>query len=130
MATAAADPTYMQPNLGFTTQSNHAASGGTGPANSGVVAGELGYVNTTTSNITINGVQQSQVGGTSGPLSATYADPSASGAVSIAYQAVLLAGDVSPATGTVQGLYKPLHEAEQAPWSPPGSTQSSDVGEA
>lgn len=108
------DPTFQSPNTGWTTQLNHAASGGTGPANTGVVAGELGYVNTTTANITINGVMQAQVGGVTGPLSATAADPSLSGAVSITYQTVLLLGDVSPATGTVQGLYKPLHEPVRA----------------
>lgn len=106
--TAAYDPTYFFPAVGWTAQSNHAASAGTGPGSNGTVSGELGWLNTTTGNITINGVLQAKVGGASGPLSATAADPSLSGATSIMYQAVLLAGDVSPAQGTTQGLYKPL----------------------
>ena len=108
MSTTAYDPTYQSPNTGWTVQLNHAVTGGTGPANNGVVSGEVGWVNTVytpVSNITINGIMQAAVGGASGPLSATYADPAEAGAVSIAYQATLLAGDVSPATGTLQGLY-------------------------
>ena len=98
------DPTYFFPATGFTVQSNHASSGGTGPANSGVVAGELGWTGL------VNGVQQAAVGGASGPLSATYADPSASGAVSIDWEKRYSLGNVPPAQGANQGLYEPLDE--------------------
>ena len=68
----------------------------------GTVAGELNYISST-----VNGVQQTKVGGASGPLSATAADPSGSGAVSISYEKQHLRGNIPPSHpgDANQGVY-------------------------
>lgn len=98
MSNTAGDPTYFQPNTGWTVQSN--TGSGTGPANSGTVIGSLGAT-------TDPAVTQAAVGGASGPMSATYADPSESGAVSETWEKTLLLGNIKPShpTDAIQGVY-------------------------
>ena len=97
--TAAYDPTYANPNLGWTVQLN--SGSGTGPSHMGTVAGELGYTSST-----VNGVAQAKVGGASGPMSATAAEPSGSGAVSITEEKIRK-GNVPPshASDAQQGVF-------------------------
>lgn len=101
MSTTAGDPTYMNPNTGWTVQLNSGA--GTGPSHMGVVAGELNYTSST-----VNGIPQSTAaGGASGPLSSTAADRSGSGAVSVDLEKRVNRGNVPPshASDAAQGVY-------------------------
>jgi hypothetical protein len=100
MSISAGDPTYMNPSAGWTTQSNRGT--GTGPCNGGVVTGILGWTAAT-----VTGVQQYPAGGASGPMSATYADPSLSGAVSETWEHRLLLGNIPPSSQADprQGVY-------------------------
>lgn len=98
---AAPDPTYMNPGTGWTVQLNSGT--GTGPTSMGTTAGELGYTAST-----VNGVPQSRApGGASGPLSATYADPSGAGVVSITWETRLFRGNIPPShpADAQQGVY-------------------------
>lgn len=99
--TLAPDPTWQNPGTGWTVQLN--SGSGTGLCHMGVVAGELGYTSST-----INGVQQSKSpGGASGPLSATYADPAGTGAVSVDQQKRFIISDIPPShpADALQGVY-------------------------
>lgn len=101
MSTNAGDPTYINPNTGWTVQLN--SGSGTGPSHMGVVAGLLGYTGTT-----VNGVKQSSaVGGASGPLSATYADSAGTGAVSVDLEKRIIIGNIKPSHSgdAAQGVY-------------------------
>lgn len=100
MSTAAYDPTYT--NAAWTVQSNAAASGGTGPSHMGAVAGLLGYTSST-----VNGIAQGKTGGAAGPMSATAAEPSGSGAVSVKHEKTIIIGNIPPShSGDArQGVY-------------------------
>lgn len=99
--TTAGDPTYFDPGGGWTVQSN--SGSGTGPSHMGTVAGELSYTGST-----VNGIQQSKAtGGAGGPISATSADPSGAGAVSVALETLINRGNVPPShpADAIEGVY-------------------------
>ena len=98
MSTLAPDPTYMNPNTGWTVQSNSASSGGTGLSHMGVVAGELGYTAST-----VNGIQQAAAG----PTASSAADRSGAGAGSIILETIVNRGNVPPShpADAAEGVY-------------------------
>lgn len=102
MSTTAFDPTTAPAGIAWTVQSNAAASGGTGPSHMGTVAGELGYTSST-----VNGIAQARTGGTSGPMSATAAEPSGSGAVSLVLEKTIIRGNIPPSHpgDAAEGVY-------------------------
>jgi len=102
MSTVTYEPTTDPAGIAWTVQSNAASSGGHGPSHMGTVAGGLGYGSTT-----VNGIAQGKAGGASGPMSATAADPSGAGAVSVTLEKTVIRGNIPPshAADANQGVY-------------------------